>query len=136
MFILYWRIRSSAPGASMFNFLRSITFIAAMTLNCGIALAQDYDSANNVMVGCRASVLPPSEIPDEKHFEAGYCLGLISGVNDLLAVMKKACAPRNVTKGQMTRVVVKFIDDQPQLQHGSFTALVIGALMKTFPCKE
>jgi hypothetical protein len=42
----------------MFHFLRGIVLITTMMLNYRAAVAEDVNSANNRMVGCRAYLLP------------------------------------------------------------------------------
>lgn len=88
------------------------------------------------MDGCRAAILPVTEMPDEMQFKAGWCMGVVSGIRDAIDALKIVCVPFNVTNGQATRVVVKYIDARPQRQHEAFTGLVIEALSAAFPCKK
>lgn len=120
----------------MLQFLRGIVLIAAMVTNCGAAFAVDYNSANFIMAGCRASLLPVTEMPDEMMFQAGWCMGLVRGARDILEPLNIVCVPFNVTNEQAVRIVVKYIDDRPQRQHESFSALVIAALGAAFSCKK
>ena len=64
-------------------------------------------------------------------------MGVVSGIKQMVAAQNIICVPLNVTNGQATRVVVKYIDERPQRQHEAFAPLVIEALSGAFPsCKK
>lgn len=44
------------------------------------------------------------------------------------------CIPKNVTKGQTSAVVIKYLLDHPELRHGSSSALALAAVKKAWPC--
>jgi len=75
--------------------------------------------------------------------EAGYCLGLIKGIGDMqviYAVWFKSqneifCVPKGVSIGQLTRVVIKFLKDNPAILHEANTCLIVKALRNAYPCK-
>jgi hypothetical protein len=92
-----------------------ITFVVAAT--CQKSWAEDVASANYIMPGCKAII---SQSPDlEVAFKAGNCGGMISAIEDLSIFLPPSinyCSPNGVTKGQLLRVAVKYIDDQPARQ--------------------
>jgi len=75
----------------------------------------------------------------------GLCVGYIVGVSDALASGTtnlpvlifgwRACIPKNVTIGQVTDVVTKWLREHPQDRHYLATGIVAEALAKAFPCK-
>jgi hypothetical protein len=69
-------------------------------------------------------------------FKVGWCMGLVKGIRDTVEAANIVCVPLNVTNEQAVRIVVKYIDDRPQRQHESFSALVIAALSAAFSCKK
>ena len=116
----------------MFQFLRGIVLIGAVTLNCGGAFAEkDLSSANYMMHGCRADLL--SHPPTAEHFRAGVCIGMIIGIRDLAPGV---CSPDDVTNEQSVRVVIKYIDERPARMHEDFELLAYEALRAAWPCKK
>lgn len=85
------------------------------------ALAQDM-SGNALMPGCRA-VLTYS---NTDLLNQGMCVGEVSAVieaRELLAPTIKFCMPAGVNRGQAVRVVVKYVDEAPQMSHKPFVQL-------------
>jgi len=68
-------------------------------------------------------------------FDVGYCIGIISGVNDLLAGLHQIDNPDGSTKGQYIRVVTKYLNDHPEELSERDSVLVIKALKAAFPPK-
>ena len=81
------------------------------------------------------------------HF--GMCAGFVGGVVDaeswtqlgLKAAHQpdlrdmKFCVDSRVTNGQLVAVVLKFLNDHPEITHLSAAGLIYGALSKSFPCR-
>ena len=73
---------------------------------------------------------------------AGLCLGVLDGFRSLNtfyeAVLEKDqlffCIPTGVTNGQLAKVVVKYLNDNPSELHEPATALIWTALFEAFPC--
>ena len=76
--------------------------------------------------------------------KASYCYGFIRGVagaNDAFSLIPsikavKHCAPENVTNGQLSRVVLKFLRQHPENLHSTGAALVLAALRNAYPCES
>jgi hypothetical protein len=64
-------------------------------------------------------------------FASGYCLGFVEGVS---LSSSDICAPEDVTAGQGTRVVLKYLQDHPEQLHEGSAILVRKALSIAFPC--
>ena len=108
--------------------LRGIAFIAALMLSGGPALAEDVNSANYMMPGCRALLDTPGN-----GSMAALCAGIISGLayRDI-----DSCPPTGVTGRQMERVVVQYIDAHPARMHEDFRELALEAMKAAWPCKR
>lgn len=65
-------------------------------------------------------------------YRDGFCRGLIDGVSH---ASPKVCPNEEVTHGQETRVVLKYLQDHPEELHLVNAVLVDKALSKAFPCK-
>jgi hypothetical protein len=109
----------------------------------GPALGED---ANHIIADCRA-------VTDEQSFkdvaEAKECLGIIVGTrvgatmqSHILKAAPPFCIPENVTRSQLVRVVVDYIDRQsPILTTGALdkdanmlSYLAYFAMRETWPC--
>ena len=72
----------------------------------------------------------------ENTFEAwrdGYCTGLVYGISN---ASPHVCPDEEVTTGQETRVVLKYLQDHPEELHLDNAVLVEKALEKAFPCPK
>lgn len=67
------------------------------------------------------------------------CLGYIQGVADASRgenwKERSYCVPRGVLTGQMQKIVVKYLNEQPEILHYTAYILVQQALLEAFPCK-
>jgi hypothetical protein len=86
-----------------------IRFAMVLVLFVTAAGAQDNDSANYRMEGCRAA------IADRATYNTGYCLGLVDGIvfgefgHDTFCFPPISAAGTGVTLKQIVRVVVAYI---------------------------
>jgi len=113
--------------------LRGTVFITALMLSGGSAFgANAMTSANDVMPGCRDSLKP--EITAD--FLQGFCLGLITALSDVADATKISCLPPEVTRGQIVRVVVQYIDNRPARMHEIFTVFAAEAMKSAWPCQR
>jgi Rap1a immunity proteins len=123
------------------NRIICIVIVVALALAVTSASAADDDqSANFIMPGCKAAIAydPPSQA--KPAMLAGLCLGLVIGMRFALdkRMDSKFCAdvPKGVTNGQLVRVVVRYIEMRPQEMHGPFMGLTVLALMDAWPCRK
>ena len=119
-----------------------VTLLLALT-QVGPALGED---ANHILPGCRA-------VTDEQSFkdmaEARECFGIIVGTrvgatlqSHILKAPPPFCIPETVTRSQIVRVVVDYIDRQsPMLTTGAsdkdanmLSYLAYFAMRETWPC--
>ena len=69
------------------------------------------------------------------------CTAYLRGINDLNSLHQEAnlktyfCLPDGMKHNQSIRVVVKFLEDHPEILHAPAMALIVGAYAKAFPCK-
>jgi hypothetical protein len=117
----------------MFQFLRGIVLIAALTLNGGAAAAEpDLHSANYMMPACRALVASDAS---KYLFLQGYCAGVINGLG-YMGQLYGVCLPEGVTAEQSVSVVIKYFDERPARLHENFRLLALEALQAVWPCKN
>jgi hypothetical protein len=63
-------------------------------------------------------------------YKVGYCDGVVKGVSD---TMTDISVPSGVTIGQIELVVIKYLEDNPQILNKRDTFLIREALRKAFP---
>ncbi len=106
-----------------------LALILITALSCGTGSTQEnLGSANYIMKGCRDH-LTQSE---SNYFGRGNCSGLLEGI---AYADPMVCIPNGVTLGQIVRVVVQSIDQQPARLHEHFRDLAREVLRRTWPCK-
>jgi hypothetical protein len=94
--------------------------IVVLTISSGLGMAgtdAEYASASQLMPSCRAFI---KDVDEElgtngvSRFGMGRCVGVIEGLRFADAGL---CVPRHASHGQVIRVVVKYVDDQPSRLH-------------------
>jgi hypothetical protein len=116
----------------------AVGFVAVLTLNCGVAVAQlDMTSANFMMPACRDVASGNMSNGESKGdlFTMGFCAGIISGLN-YMGTFYGLCSPIGVTPQQAVSVVVQYIDHQPARMDEDFRVLASEALRAAWPCKN
>ena len=76
-------------------------------------------------------------------YKAGYCFGIVKGVFDLMLVTRdylpnkgKLCVPdKGVQDSQKVKIVIKYLEDNPDKRHLLGATLSSCAFVKAFPCK-
>jgi hypothetical protein len=100
---------------------------------------------NNFLVECKGAVdaLDGRGNPNNA-IGTGRCLGYMQGMTNLnifysVSLKDKNqlhfCIPERVNSGQLARVVVKYLESNPQSLHENEGALTWSALVEAFPCK-
>ena len=79
----------------------------------------------------------------EDPFTNGVCMGYISGIIDMdfvkMAIGNAApsfCVPDGVTMDQKESIVIKYMEENPEMLHHPFAMIVIDSLSDAFPCDK
>ncbi len=108
---------------------RILLALAVSLLNSGATAQETLNTGSEMLRHCTSSNSDPMR---------GYCLGVVSGmlaVSRLLEPEFRFCTERGVTAGQMVRVAVKFMEDNPAMLHRNFDVLALIAFQRTWPCR-
>jgi hypothetical protein len=109
--------------------------LAALMTSAAAAENTDH-SANYFLPSCRDFI---NENCGKFPFKQGHCVGLIEGIATFSADLPKfsfrTCPPDDASLKQLTTVVVRWIEQRPQLWHLNFKALALQALSEAWPCK-
>ncbi len=70
-------------------------------------------------------------------YMAGVCDGRVAGIFDMSRLDDSlgVCPPARVIYGQVTRVVLSYLDDHPEQLHEQSSTLTLRALQSAFPCR-
>lgn len=118
--------------------------IVLVLCTCGLvasqAYSQDKTSGNFLIGACHVtvSVIEHSGTiakPNEA-WKAGYCRGIVEGVDSVATLGGQVCKPDGVTNDQEVRVVAKYLEDHPESLNQKGSILAFQALREAFPCKQ
>ncbi|WP_341580825.1 Rap1a/Tai family immunity protein [Marinobacter metalliresistant] len=99
---------------------------------------------NDLLQKCNKAVQFMDSPPENPDFGSiGFCLGMMQGITNLNSVYEIRledealfCGPEDgINNGQATRIVVKYLKDNPQDLHQHEGVLAIAAFMDAYPCE-
>jgi hypothetical protein len=115
----------------------------AALLSASAVQAQDsYYTGNDILASCTAPTTDPVHYAKLATCR-GYVAGLVDGVDFAAGVFalqnnepetKLICVPAGVTIGQLTDVVIAYLQANPATRHRSGAAEGLIALYRAFPC--
>src|SRR5262249_47024276 len=108
--------------------------LAAAALMGSPAWAEDFNSGNYLMPGCRKYVMGNYTSYIEA-FMSGMCAGTVETLMTFSRVLD-FCLPPGVTADQGMRVVVQYIDSHPERLQEYFKQLATDALKNAWPCHQ
>jgi hypothetical protein len=120
----------------------------AITLATCPAYAIDEPSIKAIdwLPFCKLLVPPGSEkkLSVKEAFQGGLCMGVLSGIKVAMTSMKYEknppwlCAdiPEGVGVEQEARLVIKYLEDHPEMLHEDFRAMVMVVLGGQWPCRK
>ena len=125
----------------MKKFILLLLLFAAPSVNAAV------NDGNALLKNCKAAIkiLDGEAIPAT--YPIGLCMGEVRGVVDAGALInlraekggydkhKFYCVPKAVTTSQVIRVVVNYLEANPDDLHQKDTALIALALNYVFPCE-
>jgi hypothetical protein len=89
-------------------------------------------------LGCKAFAEGRPNAQPQLYGMAHYCSGVVHGlvaVGPLLPANLKFCPPQASNPSQLARVVVQYIEAEPQRMHEDFRQLTLEAFHDAWPCK-
>jgi hypothetical protein len=109
--------------------MKSILTAAVLALTATTAGAQ---TGNEMYQGCR--LLSRHELPKTitDALNAGFCAGLITAITDSHSLV---CPPEGTTATQSAGVLMRFMDERPEIRHEDLYELTVLALRDAWPCK-
>ena len=121
--------------------IRQIIQVSVVTLFVlSMSVYVEAMTGNKLMENCEKYDV---EVSQQDYTETGYCAGYITGTIygmgyfiSFLDYENRFCMPtKNLQHGQMVKVVIKYLKDNPQRLHENYTHLIFSAVSEAFPCK-
>ena len=123
--------------------------LALLILFGSYSTARAAGMGNDLLVECNLVVknADGGAMTSDQYQKAAHCLGIVEGVRDTLNLWQRdskdshfstahcTCTPDDVSNLQAVRVVLKYLQDNPDILHYSNTVLIALALQKAYPCK-
>jgi hypothetical protein len=116
--------------------------LAGILANGAASAAQAKYDGNELLGQCQQYIKAADKEKNYDQYDTALCSGYIQGVvsttyffDESLKKEDKFCIPDNVTNGQLVRIVVKYLKDNPKLLNEPRVSLVWIALMDAYPCK-
>lgn len=119
--------------------LLSVTLVLILA---NIPVYAGSKDGNRLLHACSAITQKNCDCEEDRYarFNSGYCFGQMHAVMDLFAdnhayTQQLFCLPENGSLGQYARVIVKYLQANPEELHLDGSLLAINALRQAFPCK-
>jgi hypothetical protein len=108
-----------------------LLLLSGFVVPCESGQHADMQSGNYLISACTITLSSNAQSMGQA-FDDGYCVGLITGAS----FMTPQCFSGGVTVNQEIRVVMKYLQDHPELLNQSGAGLVAKALTEAFPCNR
>lgn len=108
--------------------------LAVAPASSAIAADADFSSGNFMLRHCEHYVSKNSQF-DVWDGECGGAIATLTFLGNALPDGFKTCPPKGHTKEQAARVVVNYMQNNPQLLNEPFRILAMNALSQAWPCK-
>lgn len=123
--------------------IAAVVALVASLAGEAVAADQQGGTGNELLVQCQNAVRGINSGVFKDPFDTGICFGTVSAVMSMATFYKtsvtndiRICLPDNVTTGQAARIVVKFLQDRPELLNEDRSVLAWMALIRSYPCKK
>jgi Rap1a immunity proteins len=112
-------------------------FVVASFLALGSTAAAQ--SPDGWFLGCKAFAEGRANTQPQLYGMQSYCSGVVHGlvaVGPLLPPRLQFCPPQASSPSELARVVVQYVEAQPERMHEDFRQLTLEAFHDAWPCKS
>ena len=101
-----------------------------------------YYSGVELLRGCKLSIkwTEGEKLGYDDASKASVCVGYVQGVLDTYAGFHKEsqlfCMPNGVTTYQVMRILIKYLNENPEMLHDDAMFLILSGLRNVYPCGE
>jgi len=94
-----------------------------------------WHSGNAFLSTCALAGKTSNELTSAQMGAMSDCLPYVRGLDDGIGLLNTPyCEPDGLTNGQVLRIFVKYINDNPESAHLQTSKLYLLAMEKAFPC--
>jgi hypothetical protein len=102
---------------------------------------EDLTSGNYYLNACKEFMSLINGEPVNNLFKAGICAGWVNGTNGTHTYWAKRsdgpiCTPDAVTVGQLVRIFMKYLEENPERLHENANWLYEDAMRGVYPCQR
>ncbi len=126
--------------------MRLLLILLLLTSNQVIALDGYFENSYGLYLKCQKTLDGEGEtsVDPQTLYHTGLCGGYISAIHDSvkdlvfhgLIAKDPYCMPSGINRGQLVRVVVSYVKDNPESFTQSASSSVLSAYSESFPCNE
>lgn len=105
-----------------------------------LTLSPVWADGNQLLENCQKWETETKDLVEAA--QSGMCMGMVQGVTDEILFMNpsmpknlQVCLPEKITSGQIIKIVIKYLKDNPEQLHLSEAQFIHGVLLTTYPCK-
>lgn len=119
------------------SFVKLLILALLISSSTAVRSETDHDSGNSLLAECSEAI---RAVDGDGVYDVNAltCAAYISGFSHALlaaqTTRKWACLPDDATVGQLTRIVVKYLNNNLEKLHDGKALLVMNALANAFPC--
>lgn len=117
--------------------------LTALLLAVVVASAEARADGNELLTQCQQFIKVVEKEPDYDSGRAGMCIGYVEGFISTTTFFSsnleddaKLCIPKTVPNGQVVRVLVKYLKDNPAKLNKNKASLVWLAMRDAYPCPK
>lgn len=89
-------------------------------------------SANNLLPACKLFA-EGGQVPASVQFQVGICVGMVIAASEVGEGEKEVCVREGVSYVQGVKVVINWIEKNPQISDLPFSLLALEAMKSSFP---
>jgi hypothetical protein len=106
------------------------------------ARTASYENGNSLLAKCENKKIGKQTMQkiSDGTMNKGICFGYLTGISDAHGAEvswgltePRFCSPKGVIRGQLVKVVIKYLNERPETVHLSASSLVNNALYLAFP---
>jgi hypothetical protein len=117
--------------------MRAISAAILLTFLAFPARADEQLTAGVMLEPCRDSARHPEHMPSPVDaLNQGICLGFFVAISAIRPALRPLmCIPDNVNVLQMTKVAVRYFEQNPDKMNDHFIDVALDALVAMWPCR-
>ena len=118
--------------------IKQVCFAALCIVVASVGQCLAQATGNQIREGCQIGLQDDHSITLIDARKSGFCLGFVDAIIILgneLAEPDRFCLPKGVTLEQAIHVLLKYLNEHPDLTHEDAVTLALWAFKAAWPCQ-